>query len=126
MLLFTLLTRVLISSDATIFGRTGHHQPGNRALGWARSWLLTLLVGSVVGALAGTSALLAPEPGPVLASSAAPLLARLDPALHWPRALGYARCGAQPASPTDDDACVALRRDALAVLLLALFLVHGL
>ena len=80
LLVLTLLSRVLIASDATIFGR---HVITN--LGIAPSagavFVLTLLVGGIVGALAGISALLALDTGPILASSAAPLLPRIDPAL---------------------------------------------
>jgi hypothetical protein len=80
MLLFTLLTRVLVSSNATLFGRTVITHlgiaPSMGAVG-----LLVLLVGSILGALGGASAVLAPEPGPALVSLLLPLLAKLAPVL---------------------------------------------
>jgi hypothetical protein len=80
MLLFTLLTRVLVSSNATLFGRTVINHlgiaPSVGAVG-----LLVLLVGSILGALGGASAVLAPEPGPALFSLLLPLLAKLQPIL---------------------------------------------
>lgn len=80
MLLFTLLTRVLVSSDTTLFGSTV-----NTHLGIAPSLgavgLLALLVGSILGALGGASAVVAPEPGPVIISLLLPLLAKLEPIL---------------------------------------------
>jgi len=80
MLLFTLLTRILVSSNATLLGRTVLTSlgiaPSMGAVG-----LLVLLVGSVLGALGGASAVLAPEPGPALFSLLLPLLARLAPVL---------------------------------------------
>jgi Double zinc ribbon len=79
-LLLTLLMRVLVSSDATLFDRTV-----TASLGIAPSagavFLLVLLGGGIVGALGGVSALLAPEPGPLLVSLSLPLLAKLTPAL---------------------------------------------
>jgi hypothetical protein len=81
MLILTLLARVLISSEATVFERQV-----NASLGIAPSvgavFLLVLLIGGIFGALGGVSAFLAPDPGPVLASRASPLLLNLDPALN--------------------------------------------
>jgi Double zinc ribbon len=80
MLLFTLLTRMLVSSEATFSGRTIITSlgiaPSVGAIG-----LLVLLVGSIVGALGGASAVLAPEPGPALFSLLLPLIAKLAPVL---------------------------------------------
>ncbi len=80
MLLFTLLTRVLVSSEAALFGQTAIASlgiaPSLGAVG-----LLVLLVGSFVGALGGASAVLAPEPGPALFSLLLPLIAKLAPVL---------------------------------------------
>jgi hypothetical protein len=79
-LLFTLLARVLVSSNATLFRRTVITNlgiaPSLGAVG-----LLVLLVGSILGALGGASAVLAPEPGPALVSLSLPLLAKLAPVL---------------------------------------------
>jgi hypothetical protein len=79
-LLFTLLTRVLVSSVATLFGRTVITNLGIAPSVGAVT-LLVLLVGSVVGALGGASAVLAPEPGPALFSLLLPLIAKLAPVL---------------------------------------------
>jgi hypothetical protein len=80
MLLFTLLTRVLVSSEAAFSGQTA-----STSLGIAPSLgavgLLVLLIGSIVGALGGASAVLAPEPGPALFSLLLPLIAKLAPVL---------------------------------------------
>jgi hypothetical protein len=80
MLLFTLLTRVLVSSDATFFGRTVITHlgiaPSVGAVG-----LLVLLVGGILGAVGGASAVVAPEPGPALFSLLLPLIAKLAPVL---------------------------------------------
>lgn len=79
-LLFTLLTRVLVSSNATLFERTVITHlgiaPSVGAVG-----LLVLLVGSILGSVGGASAVLAPEPGLALVSLLLPLLAKLAPAL---------------------------------------------
>lgn len=81
MLILTLLSRLLISSEATVFERQV-----NTSLGIAPSagavFLLVLLIGGIVGALGGVSAFQVPDPGPLLASRASPLLLNLDPALN--------------------------------------------
>lgn len=80
MLVLTLLSRVLISSEATFFNRST-----SSTLGIAPSvgavFLLVLLFGSIIGAFGGVSAVLAPKPGPMAVSLMLPLLARLTPAL---------------------------------------------
>jgi hypothetical protein len=80
MLLFTLLTRMLVSSNATLFDRTVITHLGIAPSVGAVA-LLVLLVGSILGALGGASAVVAPEPGPALYSLLLPLLAKLTPAL---------------------------------------------
>ena len=80
MLLFTLVTRILVSSSATIFERTVLTSLGI-APSVAAVGLLVLLVGSILGALGGASAVLAPEPGPAFFSLLLPLIARLAPVL---------------------------------------------
>lgn len=79
-LVLALLSRVLISSNATLF-----EQPVTTNLGIALSagavFLLVLIIGGLVGAAGGASTIVAPRPGPLLISLAAPLLLRLDPAL---------------------------------------------
>lgn len=84
MLLLTLLTRVLISSEGTFFDRpfTASLDIGPSA--GAVFWLV-LLVGGVFGALGGASAVLAAEPGPRVATMAAPLLLELEPVLSVAR-----------------------------------------
>jgi hypothetical protein len=80
MLVFSLLTRLLASSSATLFGRTVISNLGIGPSVGAVT-LLVLLVGSIVGALGGASAVSAPEPGPALFSLTLPLVARLAPVL---------------------------------------------
>ena len=122
LLVLTLLSRVLIASDATIFGRQVITNLGIAPSAGA-VFVLTLLVGGVVGALAGISALLAPDPGPILASLATPLLPRIDPALALAARPGT--CSMRPvvASPRTTMRVLFYAAILLAVLLLALFLV---
>ncbi len=126
LLVLTLLSRILIASDASIFGRQVITNQGIAPSAGA-VFVLTLLVGGVVGALAGISALLAPNIAPILASSAAPLLPRIDPALTLatrPWDILDAARGQHP--PRTTMRVLFYAAILLAILLLALFLVMAL
>ena len=84
MLALTLLTRVVITSEATTSGRSITTTTGVAPASLA-VFLLVLLVGGVLGALGGASAALAPHAGPAISWRIAPLLPRMEPALSRAR-----------------------------------------
>ena len=84
MLALTLLTRIVLASDATVGGRSMSITLGIAPASLA-VFLLVLIVGGVLGALGGASAVLAPQAGPTLSWQIAPLLPHLEPALSRAR-----------------------------------------
>ena len=84
MVILTLLSRVVLVSDATVGPLSITTSLGIAPASLA-VFLLILLVGGVIGALSGASAVLAPQSGPVIAMTASPLLPRMEPALSLAR-----------------------------------------
>jgi hypothetical protein len=80
LLLLTLLSRIVILSEATLVGQSITTNLGIAPASLA-VFLLALLVGSIAGAFGGASAVLVPQPGPTISWHIAPLLARVEPAL---------------------------------------------
>lgn len=84
LLALTLLSRLLISSEASIFGRNVAVNLG-LAPSVGATFLLVLLIGGIFGALGGASAVLAPQPGEMLDWMVAPVLLELEPVLSVAR-----------------------------------------
>lgn len=123
MLVLTLLTRVLISSEAILVDRSI-----TTSLGIGPSvlpvFLLVLIVGGILGAAGGASAIVAPEPVPLLASVGSPVLARLDPAASLAQRPWDMLDAARNRRSSRTTLAVLLYAAALsAVLLVALFLI---
>ena len=126
MLVLTLLSRVVLVSDATVGPLSITTSLGIAPASLA-VFLLILLVGGVIGALSGASAVLAPQSGPVIAMAAAPLLPRMEPALSLARQ-PWDMLDAVRGRPTSRTPLRALLYAALlaAIVLVALFLIVAL
>ena len=126
MLVLTLLSRVVLVSDATVGPLSITSSLGIAPASLA-VFLLILLVGGVIGAMSGASAVLAPQAGSVIAMAAAPLLPRMEPALSLARQ-PWDMLDAIRGRPTPRTPLRALLYAALlaAVVLVALFLIVAL